>query len=110
MSITTAQRTGATRPLIITGAVVVLVTTTLNLGVFLTAQALGASLRLDPPGQDPNHLLWWVDVLWKTALPLAIGIALVALLRRSPRGAADAADRRADRRRTHQRRARVGRP
>lgn len=86
MSITAERHAGTQRPLVLTGAVVVLVATALNLGVFFAAQALGASLRLDPPGQEPNHLLWWVDVAWKTALPLAVGIALVALLRRSRRG------------------------
>ncbi|GAA3064578.1 MULTISPECIES: DUF6069 family protein [Actinomycetes] len=86
MSTSSGRSSELRRPLPTLGAVVVLVATLLNLGVFFTAHALGASLRLDPLGQEPGHLLRWVDVAWKTALPLAIGIGLVALLRRSRRG------------------------
>lgn len=75
-----------TRLVIRDGAAVVLVLTLLNLAVYGTARALGASMRLDPLGQEPNHFIPWFDVVWKTALPLALGVTILWMVRRSRPG------------------------
>lgn len=84
----TADRSveASSRSLLRDGTLLVLAVTLLNLGVHAAARALGASMRLDPPGQEPNHLIPWFDVAWKSALPLAVGLVLLALARRSRRG------------------------
>ncbi|MDZ5077060.1 DUF6069 family protein [Nesterenkonia sp. HG001] len=82
---TTADRSLKTSPrsLLREGTLVVLAATLLNLALYAAARGLGATILLDPPAQEPNHLIVWFDVAWKTALPLVLGVAVLGLVRRS---------------------------
>src|SRR5690625_1361819 len=50
-----------------------------NLGLYTGARLLGASMRIDPYGSTPNHLVIGGDVAWKTAAPLLLGVGLLAI-------------------------------
>ena len=73
-------RTRAPLPLTALTAMVVLAAVLANLGLYITARALGASMRIDPYGSAPNHLVIGGDVAWKTAAPLLLGVVLLLLL------------------------------
>ncbi|WP_193312963.1 DUF6069 family protein [Georgenia subflava] len=59
--------------------------TAANLGLFAVGRATDAALRVDPGVGAPNHPVIVGDVAWKTAVPLALGALVLALIARRSR-------------------------
>jgi hypothetical protein len=59
--------------------------TAVNLGLYAVGRWTDATLRIDPGAGAPNHLIVPVDVAWKTAVPLAAGALVLALVARRSR-------------------------
>jgi hypothetical protein len=59
--------------------------TAVNLGLYAVGRWTDATLRIDPGAGAPNHLIIPVDVAWKTAVPLAAGALVLALVARRSR-------------------------
>lgn len=61
------------------------VATAMSVALYAIGRGVGAALRVDPGLGEPDHLII-VDVVWKTAVPLALGaVVLVLIARRSRR-------------------------
>ncbi|WP_434080342.1 DUF6069 family protein [Sanguibacter sp. Z1732] len=63
----------------------ILIATAANLGLYAIGRATDAALRIDPGAGEANHLIIPGDVAWKTAVPLALGALVLALLARRSR-------------------------
>jgi len=59
--------------------------TAVNLGLYAVGRWTYATLRVDPGAGSPNHLIIPGDVAWKTAVPLAAGALVLALVARRSR-------------------------
>ncbi|NED98364.1 hypothetical protein G1H11_23985 [Phytoactinopolyspora alkaliphila] len=66
-------------------AVCIVVATVANLGLYAIGKAADAALRIDPGAGEPNHVIVPGDVAWKTAVPLALGALMLALIARRSR-------------------------
>lgn len=68
-----------------TAAVATLTATALNVGCYILARAVGATLLLDPGVGPSNHLVTGLDVAWKTFVTVAAGALVVWLANRRSR-------------------------
>jgi len=59
--------------------------TAANLGLYAVGRLTDATLLVDPGAGAPNHLIIPGDVAWKTAVPLAVGALVLALVARRSR-------------------------
>lgn len=66
-------------------AACIVVATVANLGLYVIGRAVNAALLIDPAAGEPNHLIIPGDVAWKTAVPLALGALVLALIARRSR-------------------------
>ena len=57
----------------------------LNVGLYAIGRATGAALKIDPALGQADHAIILGDVVWKTAVPLALGAVVLALIARRSR-------------------------
>ena len=63
----------------------ILIATAVNLGLYALGRASSATMTIDPGLGSPGHVIAVLDVVWKTAVPLALGLLLVILFARRSR-------------------------
>jgi hypothetical protein len=66
-------------------AISIAAATAANLGLYAVGRWTDATLLVDPGAGAPNHLIIPGDVAWKTAVPLAVGALVLALVARRSR-------------------------
>ncbi|PFG41041.1 hypothetical protein ATJ97_3587 [Georgenia soli] len=66
-------------------AISIAAATAANLGLYAVGRWTDATLLVDPGAGAPNHLVIPGDVAWKTAVPLAVGALVLALVARRSR-------------------------
>lgn len=81
-----SERAWPSRSFALASAICIGAATATNLGLYAIGRATAAALRIDPGLGEPNHVIVPWDVAWKTAVPLAVGALVLALVaRRFPR-------------------------